>query len=43
MPPPEAQQALKCKTALGRFECFIDDAQPVGRFYNAIRDAVTRG
>lgn len=43
MPPLEAQQALKCKTALGRFECFIDDSQPVGRAYNAIRDAVTRG
>lgn len=43
MPPLEAQQALKCKTALGRFECFIDDGQPVGRAYNAIRDAVTRG
>lgn len=42
-PPLEAQQALKCKTALGRFQCFIDDAQPVGRAYNAIRDAVTRG
>lgn len=43
MPPLEAQQTLKCKTALGRFECFIDDGQPVGRAYNAIRDAVTRG
>ena len=35
--------ALKFKTALGRVEVFIDDAQPVGRAYNAIRDAVTRG
>jgi sulfotransferase len=43
MPPLEAQQALKCKTALGRFKCFIDDGQSVGRAYNAIRDAVTRG
>ena len=41
--PQEKANALKCKTALGRFEMFIDDAQPVGRAYNAIRDAVTRG
>ena len=34
---------LKFKTALGRVGVFIDDAQPVGRAYNAIRDAVTRG
>ena len=39
----EASMALKFKTALGRVEVFIDDAQPVGRAYNAIRDAVTRG
>ena len=39
----EANLALKFKTALGRVETFIDDAQPVGRAYNAIRDAVTRG
>lgn len=39
----EANMALKFKTALGRVETFIDDAQPVGRAYNAIRDAVTRG
>jgi sulfotransferase len=39
----EAQLALKFKTALGRVEVFIDDAQPVGRAFNAIRDAVTRG
>jgi len=43
MPPLEGQNGLKCKTALGRLELFIDDAQPVGRAYNAIRDAVTRG
>ena len=43
MPPLEAQNELKCKTALGRVELFIDEAQPVGRAYNAIRDAVTRG
>ena len=41
--PQEANMALKFKTALGRMEVFIDDAQPVGRAYNAIRDAVTRG
>lgn len=39
----EANLALKFKTALGRVETFIDDSQPVGRAYNAIRDAVTRG
>jgi sulfotransferase len=41
--PQEANMALKFKTALGRCEVFIDDGQPVGRAYNAIRDAVTRG
>lgn len=41
--PQEAGLALKFKTALGRVEVFIDDGQPVGRAYNAIRDAVTRG
>lgn len=41
--PQEAQMALKFKTALGPVEVFIDDSQPVGRAYNAIRDAVTRG
>jgi sulfotransferase len=41
--PQEAALALKFKTALGRVQVFIDDAQPVGRAYNAIRDAVTRG
>ena len=39
----EANLALKFKTALGRVETFIDDGQPVGRAYNAIRDAITRG
>lgn len=39
----ETQLALKFKTALGRVETFIDDGQPVGRAYNAIRDAMTRG
>ena len=41
--PQEAEMALKFKTALGRVEVFADDGQPVGRAYNAIRDAVTRG
>ena len=41
--PQESGMALKFKTALGRAEIFIDDGQPVGRAYNAIRDAVTRG
>lgn len=41
--PQEAGMALKFKTALGRVEVFADDQQPVGRAYNAIRDAVTRG
>jgi sulfotransferase len=35
--------ALTFKTALGRVETFIDAAQPVGRAYIAIRDALTRG
>jgi sulfotransferase len=42
-PPLGAQQALRCKTARGRFEYFMDDVQPVGRAFNAVRDAVTRG
>jgi sulfotransferase len=41
--PQEAATVLKFKTALGRLEVFVDDAQPVGRAFNAIRDAVTRG
>ncbi len=35
--------AIKFRTAQGRVETFIDAAQPVGRAYIAIRDAVTRG
>jgi len=42
-PPQDAAYELKLKTALGRFEVFIDDVQPIGRAFNAIRDAVTRG
>jgi sulfotransferase len=30
-------------TAIGRVKVFIDKAQPLGRAFNAIRDAVTRG
>jgi sulfotransferase len=41
--PLEINNLVKCKTALGRFELFIDDAQPVGRAFNAVRDALTRG
>lgn len=41
--PLEAAEPLKCKTALGRFELFVHDAQPVGRAFNAVRDALTRG
>lgn len=39
----ESGTALKFKTATGRVEVFADDGQPVGRAFNAIRDAVTRG
>jgi sulfotransferase len=35
--------ALKFRTARGRVETFVDAAQPVGRAYIAIRDAITRG
>ena len=41
--PLDQNNPLKCKTALGRFEMFVDDSQPVGRAFNAIRDAITRG
>lgn len=34
---------IKFKTARGRLDVFADDAQPVGRAFNAVRDAVTRG
>ncbi len=40
---PVAANELAFKTARKRFEMFIDDAQPIGRAFNAIRDAVTRG
>jgi sulfotransferase len=41
--PQEAGDPLQMKTALGRLAMFIDNAQPVGRAFNAVRDAVTRG
>lgn len=43
IPQEQADHNLKMKTALGRLEVFIDNGQPVGRAFNAIRDAVTRG
>jgi len=43
IPQEKADNRLKMKTATGRLQVFIDDAQPVGRAFNAIRDAVTRG
>jgi len=39
----DAANQLKFKSARGRLEVFADDSQPVGRAFNAIRDAVTRG
>jgi len=41
--PQEAKDPINYKTALGRLKSFIGKDQPVGRAYNAIRDAVTRG
>lgn len=41
--PLEREDHLKAKTALGRIEYFLDNSQNVGRTYNAIGDAVTRG
>ncbi len=41
--PQENSTAMKFKTARGRMEVFADDSQPVGRAFNAIRDAMTRG
>ncbi len=42
-PPMEQADATRFKTAAQRVQWFIDNSQPVGRSYNAIRDAVTRG
>lgn len=41
--PQENSMAMKFKTARGRMEVFAEDSQPVGRAFNAIRDAITRG
>jgi sulfotransferase len=41
--PQETSMAMKFKTARGRMEVFAEDTQPVGRAFNAIRDAITRG
>ena len=43
IPQEQADTRLKMKTATGRLQVFIADGQPVGRAFNAIRDAVTRG
>ena len=41
--PLEADRGAKFKTALGRLEVLIEEERAVGRAYNAVRDAVTRG
>ncbi len=41
--PFEIDDPLKAKTALGRIEYFLGASENVGRAYNAIRDAITRG
>jgi sulfotransferase len=43
IPQEQADTRLKMKTAVGRLQIFISDGQPVGRAFNAVRDAVTRG
>ena len=43
IPQEQADTRLKMKTAVGRLQVFIADGQPVGRAFNAILDAVTRG
>ena len=43
IPQEQADTRLKMKTATGRLQVFIADGQPVGRAFNAVRDAVTRG
>jgi len=42
-PPLENVDAVAAKTAIGRVQLYIDNMQPIGRAYNAIRDAMTRG
>lgn len=41
--PFDANDNFGTKTTLQRVQLFIDNSQAVGRAYNAIRDAVTRG
>lgn len=41
--PFDANDNVNTKTTLQRVQLFIDNGQAVGRAYNAIRDAVTRG
>jgi sulfotransferase len=41
--PLDADRGAKFKTALGRLEVLIEEERAVGRAYNAVRDAVTRG
>lgn len=41
--PLEREDHLKAKTALGRMEYFLGNNENVGRAYNTLRDAVTRG
>jgi sulfotransferase len=41
--PLEREDYLKAKTALGRMEYFLGNNENVGRAYNTLRDAVTRG
>lgn len=41
--PLEREDHLKAKTALGRIEYFLGNSENVGRAYNTVRDAVTRG
>lgn len=41
--PLERENHLKSKTALGRIDYFLGNAENVGRACNTVRDAVTRG
>jgi sulfotransferase len=41
--PLEKEDPLKSKTALGRIDYFLGNTENVGRAYNTVRDAVTRG
>ncbi len=41
--PHEYGDPKRSRTAAGRMEIWVDQEQPVGRAYNAIRDAFTRG